>query len=372
MSKPSNRRDHFSRRSFIQTSAVGAAALAAPAIATAQKSDSNPTVGSGEHRYEVLHGWPQLPERFSWQTTHNVAVDSEGLLYVIHEGRANQAEHPAIFVFDAEGKYVRSFGAEFQGGGHGIEIRNEGGQDFIYVAAYQAVRSFAKFDLQGEQVWRKGAPMDSGGYVEGEERTSHTKAIWGRDRFQPTNFAFHPDGGFFLADGYGSYRIHRYDQDANWVSTFGEIGTEDGQFQLPHGLWVDDRGDGEPLLVVSDRVNARLQWFTLAGKHVRTQGDFLLPANNDVLGDLMVVPDLVGRVTLLGKDNQVLAHLGDDSARIQADQKEHNTFHIRGDESTWQPGKFIHPHDACFDAAGNIFVAEWVGTGRVTKLRKLS
>ena len=38
----------------------------------------------------------------------------------------------------------------------------------------------------------------------------------------------------------------------------------------------------------------------------------------------------------------------------------------------WQPGKFVHPHDACFDADGNIFVAEWVVGGRVTKLRKLS
>ncbi|HYO25390.1 MAG TPA: hypothetical protein VEQ85_10625 [Lacipirellulaceae bacterium] len=32
----------------------------------------------------------------------------------------------------------------------------------------------------------------------------------------------------------------------------------------------------------------------------------------------------------------------------------------------------MHPHDACFDAEGNIYVAEWVHTGRVTKLRKLS
>ena len=38
----------------------------------------------------------------------------------------------------------------------------------------------------------------------------------------------------------------------------------------------------------------------------------------------------------------------------------------------WQAGKFIHPHDACFDKDGNIFVVEWVATGRVTKLRHLS
>jgi len=364
--------DVSSRRRFMQTSAVGVAALAAPAIATAKKSGSNPTVGSGEHHYEVLHHWPQLPAKFSWQTTHNVAIDSEGLLYVIHEGRADQPDHPAVFVFDTNGQYVRSFGAEFQGGGHGIEIRNEGGQDFIYLVGYKKVRSFAKFDLRGERLWRKGAPMGAGGYADGEEKTIHAEDIWEHDRFQATNIAFHPDGGFFLADGYGSYRIHRYDKEAHWLSTFGEIGTEEGQFQLPHGLCIDDRGEGDPLLVVSDRVNARLQWFTLDGKHVRTQGDFLLPANNAILGPLMVVPDLGGRVTLLDKDNRVIAHLGDDAKRILADKKEHNTFHIRTDESTWQPGKFIHPHDACFDAEGNIFVAEWVGTGRVTKLRKLS
>jgi hypothetical protein len=38
----------------------------------------------------------------------------------------------------------------------------------------------------------------------------------------------------------------------------------------------------------------------------------------------------------------------------------------------WVSGKFLHPHDACFDPAGNIYVAEWVQTGRITKLRKVS
>jgi hypothetical protein len=46
-------------------------------------------------------------------------------------------------------------------------------------------------------------------------------------------------------------------------------------------------------------------------------------------------------------------------------------FKMRGQRDQWLPGKFIHPHDACFDSEGNIFVTEWVDTGRVTKLRKL-
>ncbi|HMO84699.1 MAG TPA: peptidase, partial [Lacipirellulaceae bacterium] len=61
------------------------------------------------------------------------------------------------------------------------------------------------------------------------------------------------------------------------------------------------------------------------------------------------------------------AQLGDDSVRIAADDQRA----IRRDESQWLPGKFVHPHDACFDAEGNILVAEWVGYGRVTKLTRL-
>jgi len=44
---------------------------------------------------------------------------------------------------------------------------------------------------------------------------------------------------------------------------------------------------------------------------------------------------------------------------------------IRKDPSRWVDGKFIHPHDACFDHDGNIFVAEFVEPGRVTKLKRI-
>ena len=315
---------HVSRRQFLNTAAAGSAlALAAPAIVTAQKTNESTIVGADDFQYEVEHMWPQLPDKFTWQTTHNVAIDSDGLLYVIHEGLPDQADHPSIFVFDDQGKYVRSFGSEFQGGGHGIEIRNEDGQDFVYVCIYKNQRSIAKLDTAGEIVWRQGAPMESGFYHEGEDQFPQENGKWGRDRFLPTNIAFLPDGGFMLADGYGAFRIHRYDKDANWVSSFGEPANEerrDGTFNLPHGLWIDDRGD-EPLVVVADRALARLQWFTLEGEHRRTQDDFLLPANCDTFGDLLLVPDLVGRVTLLGRDNRVIAHLGDDSARLKADSK---------------------------------------------------
>jgi hypothetical protein len=350
----------LTRRHFLAT--TSAAACAAPLVLTAQKSDAkHPVIGTGAHRYEVLHNWAQLPGKFTWQTTHNVAVDRDQNLYVIHEGRENLKEHPSIFVFDPQGKLIRAFGSQFQGGGHGLEVITEGKEQFLYVTGYQQLKNFAKLTLTGEVVWEKRAPMDSKLYPSGEDTAP--KKRWGADAFMPTNYAFLPDG---------SFRIHRYDKNGQWLSQFGARGKGDGQFNTPHGICLDNRPGREPSLAVCDRANKRLQWFTLEGKHIKTLDGFILPANLDTRGDVMLVPDLSARITLLDKEDKVIVHLGEDAEWRASVLKD--GMKLRGSKTgeEWVSGKFLHPHDACFDAAGNIFVAEWVHTGRVTKLRKLT
>ena len=53
-------------------------------------------------------------------------------------------------MFDAEGKFIRAFGQEFQGGGHGLEVHDENGEEFLYVTGYQGLKKFAKLTLKGE------------------------------------------------------------------------------------------------------------------------------------------------------------------------------------------------------------------------------
>ena len=212
--------------------------------------------------------------------------------------------------------------------------------------------------------------MDSQLYPKDED-TKPTKR-WGRDAFMPTNYAFLPDGGFYLADGYGSWRIHRYDKDGKWLSMFGEPGKGNGQFDTPHGVWIDNRPGREPSIVVADRANKRLQWFTLEGKHLKTLDGFILPANIDSQNDVLLVPDLSARITLLDKNDKVITHLGEDPAWREQVLKDNMKLRNSANGEGWVSGKFLHPHDACFDPAGNIFVAEWVNTGRITKLRKVS
>lgn len=356
MSKP-----HSSRRSFLAASA--AAVIAAPAVATTTREFNEVIVGEGDYKFRVNHAFAQLPDKYTWQTTHNVALDRAGNLYVIHEGKRDLKDHPSIFVFDPAGQFVRAFGSQFQGGGHGIEVRLEGSEEFLYVAAYQQVKAFAKMTLKGETVWFQKAPMESGVYAPGEDLS--TEASWNRKGFLPTNFAFLDDGGFLLADGYGSFNIHRFDKDAKWVSCFGGAGDGKGKFNTAHGLWIDRRAGREPSIVVTDRAHNTLQIFTMDGVYKETITGFGLPANIDTWQNLMLVPELKSCVTLLDENNKVVARLG------QATERLAEIENLRGQPDKWLDGQFVHPHDACFAPNGDIYVAEWVATGRVTKLERV-
>lgn len=353
-----------SRRHFLGVTAgmATAAALPTPFIHASNKSGSkNVVIGEGEFQFECIHDWGMisLPNDATYgNASHGVTIDADGLIYITH----NQGNPGSIFVFDPDGNFVKTMGEFHTAGkksrGHGIDIREEDGKEFIYLAASDPKLGFAKLDLDGEVVWRK----------ELKDLAEETGKYQPDVGYRPTNTCFAPDGGYFLGDGYGSNWIHQYDKNDRFIRSIGGTGQQDGQFRTPHGQWLDDR-DGTPKLVVADRANERLQWFDMEGNHLRTLGGFLFPADVDIQGDIMLVPDLHCRITLLDKDNEVIVHLGDDAAwRKQA----LDGFKMRRQREKWQPGKFVHPHDACFDNQGNIFVTEWVTTGRVTKLRRVS
>jgi hypothetical protein len=347
------------RREFLKTTAAAGAAVwaagAAPRVLGAgdKSGTKNPVLGEGDYKYECIHDWGQLPRRIKWETTHGVCIDAAGLIYIKQQGHG---QHPmdTIIVFDPKGKFVRSFGKQYYPGGHGIDLRKEGNEEFLYLSDIHN-RQVIKTTLKGEEVWKLCYPVEAKVY---------SRVL----QYRPTNVAFAPDGGFYVGDGYGSHYIHQYDKDAKWVRTWGGFGDAKGKMKTPHGLWLDDRPGRKPSLVVADRANARLQYFTLDGKHLSFVKDVSFPAHFDIRGDVLLVPDLHARVTLFDKNNKVIAHLGDDRQRILGDKK----FAIRSDPRKWVAGKFVHPHDACYDKDGNIFVVEWVHTGRVTLLRRLS
>ncbi len=73
--------------------------------------------------------------------------------------------------------------------------------------------------------------------------------------------------------------------------------------RTPHGIWLDNRPGRDVALVVADRANARLQYFTLDGKFIEIVEGVSFPAHFDIRGTELLVPDLHARVTILDKDN---------------------------------------------------------------------
>ena len=347
------------RRDFLRTAASAAVVTTTGPVLlgmTRKAGEDTPVIGAGAHKYECHHGWGELPKNYVWQTTHNVTLDSEGLVYITHQGVGKQMD--TVLVFDPKGKFVRSFGKEWHGGGHGVEIRKEGSEEFIYLSnTWTPKHKLVKTTLKGELVWTKGRP-------EAKEYEDTKKP------YNPTNICFLPDGGFNVGDGYGSNFMLNFDKDGKLVKVFGGPGKGPGQLSTPHGQWVDSRAAEKPVLVVCDRANARLQTFSLDGTPISTTEPgkvVLFPAHAKTRGDVLLVPDLHARVSLFDKDNKVIAHLGDDAEW----RKKVLGTNVRAKPAEWASGKFVHPHDAAFDKDGNIFVVEWVATGRVTFLKKV-
>jgi DNA-binding beta-propeller fold protein YncE len=306
-----------------------------------------PVVGSGDHTYEVHHDWLTPPTGTSWGDTHGVVQDSQGRIYIAHTVHPSSTKVHGVVVFDAKGKFVDSWGAEFAGGAHGLDIRKEGSEEFLYHCDTRR-RLVVKTDLKGRVIWERGVPMEPGVYADSS-------------RWCPTNVAFAPNGDLFVGDGYGSSYVHRYTKDGAYVKVVCGPGSEAGKVNCPHGLWVDERG-ATPYLVVADRSNRRLQYFTLDGAHVKfvTEG-MRAPCHLHFRNGKMLVPDLSSVVTILGENNQVLAHLGDgDPTNLRGAPREQ-----------FIPGKFVHPHGSCWVNGDDILVVEWVPIGRVTLLKKV-
>ncbi|MCA9114707.1 MAG: peptidase [Planctomycetaceae bacterium] len=346
------------RRRFLRSagSAAAVAMLGPCFVHASDKAGTRPArVGEGDYQYACDHHFGQLPDHVQWGDTHGVCIDDEGLIYIKHRSRAKEPMD-AIVVFDPAGKFVRSFGKEYHGGGHGIDIRREGSEQFLYLSDVKH-GIVARSTLKGEQLWSAGKPVESGKYDDPKAR------------YSPTNIAFSPDGGIYVGDGYGSNYIHHYSAEGKWLSTFGGPGSGEGELKTPHGLWLDDRPGRKASLIVADRANARMQYFSLDGNHQSFLGDVSFPADIDIQGEILLVPDLHARVSLFDGENQLLTHLGYDADWTK---RVLDGFKLRTQPENWVDGRFIHPHDACFDSEGNIFVTEWVSTGRVTKLSRIS
>ena len=325
-------------------------------------------LGEGAYTYEAIHDWGELPPQLKWGNTHGVVEDAQGHIYVHHTVHATSDSADTVVVFDDSGKFVRSWGKEFRGVAHGLQLRKEGRDEFLYLTRQ---RREPQDDAAARDAGRRSSRRRSRARSSGRSRGRRTSTPTSRPPTARRRATTRPTSrSRRTATSTSPTATARTSSTsttskAEYIRTFGGRGADAGHMTEPHGIWMDTRG-ATPVLVVADRRNNRLQRFTLDGKHIDFIPGFRLPCHFDERKGLVVIPDLHGRVTLLDGTTR--------SSRTSATRTRANWNNPlrREPREEFIPGQFICPHGACFDHDGNIFVVEWVEVGRVTKLRKVS
>lgn len=201
-----------------------------------------PHLVGGGFAYEQDDDWAKVPAGYEFPEAAGVAVDESDNLFVFNRG-----PHP-VLVFDKNGNFLRSFGEDtFTERAHGIHLSPDG---FCYLID-DSQHCVHKFDMNGNLVWTLG-------------EAGKPAPKWSGEPFnRPTHIGISPKSGdMYVTDGYGNSRVHRYDGNGKHIISWGQVGTDPGEFCNPHNVIVDE----DENIYVCDRENNRVQVFDNQGK----------------------------------------------------------------------------------------------------------
>src|SRR4029079_5823445 len=107
-------------------------------------------------------------------------------------------------------------------------------------------------------------------------------------KFSPTAMTVSPNGDIFLADGYASNHIFKFDKTGKYLKHFGSPGNELKQFNTAHGMTLHTPDD-PPRLFICDPNHApkgRLLHYDLDGNFIEEVITGLgMPTSAAVQGD---------------------------------------------------------------------------------------
>ena len=262
------------------------------------------TVGAGKYTYDVDEDWAKLPEGWDMPAAA-VYGDSKDRVYCFNR----DPEHP-ICIFDRDGNLVSSWGAGLISFAHAIYLDKE---DNVWLVDRNKHQVF-KYTNDGKllmTIGEEGFRSDTGVAQDDYSSTTWSSVTHSGAPFNmPAGIAVNDSGEIFIADGYANARVHKFTSDGKLIMSWGDPGSGDGQFNLPHGVWIDRKGR----VLVSDRENDRVQVFTQDGKFVSSWptkliGPALMYVDDE---DIVYIPEHNGgMVSVLNLEGERLAQWGD-------------------------------------------------------------
>lgn len=313
-----------------------------------------PVIGHGEFRYSVDKAWSKAdPEKHPVNDCHEMIQAGDGRLFLL----TNQAKNN-VLIYGTNGKLLDSWTLGF-GGAHGLTWHRESnGKEYLYITETGKGGRVVKTTLAGAIELELPLPGQCGAYTE-------------RDVYSPTETAIGPNGDIYVADGYGSQFILRFNAAGKYIGKFGGKSAQPinkGKFLQAHGVALDTRGD-KPLILCSERMRNEFHWYTPEGEYVRSvylPGAYIsrpVIAGRHLYSGVCfgMLPDDFrmwqgrGFVTILDDKDRVVSNPG---GHAPVYEKERLRPMLQNEPV------FKNCHDVCVDTKGDLYVCQW-SAGRV-------
>ena len=210
----------------------------------------------------------RLPPDLYFGEATGVAVNSKGHVFVFSRGNSTGPAYAAsaaqLLEFGPDGKFIREIGKNLYAWSFGHAVRVD--KDDNIWAIDKGSDMVIRFNPEGRVTIVFGRKQEASDETTGplKHPVPPLPAEDGRFR-QVTDVAFGPEGDIFISDGYINSRIAKADKDGNWIKSWGNRGTNPGEFNTPHNIAADAKGN----VYVADRGNRRIQVFDSEGKFLR-------------------------------------------------------------------------------------------------------
>jgi hypothetical protein len=287
-------------------------------------------LGSGEWSFEVNESWAKIPDEIVLGDCAAVGVDSKDNVYAFNRG-----DHP-VAVFDKDGNLLRTWGEGVFTRPHGVHVAPD---DTIWLTD-DGDHTVRHCTLEGKVLMTLGIPGKPAPFMSGDpfHRCTHTALSPQCDHV-------------YVSDGYGNARVHKYSPDGKLLLSWGESGTEPGQFNLVHNISCDPDG----WVYVADRENHRIQVFDGDGRYEAQFNNLHRPCG-------MFMPYCTCPICYVGelgpatRTNRNYPNLGPRLSII--DNKGNLLARIGGQHPGTGPTDYIGPHGLCADSRGDIYIGE--------------
>jgi len=229
--------------------------------------------------YRSVPDFLKLPSDMYLGEVSGVAVNSKQHIFVLHRGNTTGPAYAAaaaqLLEFSPDGRFIREIGHNLYAWSfaHDVKVDRD---DNVWVTD-KGSDMVIKFNPEGRVVMVFGRKQEASDEETGPLK--HPKPplppVDGRFR-QVTDVTWDSQGNTYISDGYINSRVAKVDKDGNWIMSWGEPGSQPGQFNTPHSI----ASDAQDRIYVADRGNGRIQVFDTEGKFLRQiRIDLPLPPN---------------------------------------------------------------------------------------------